>query len=143
MIRTAFAVIGGIILGALLAWFGKDLLAQVSLPSDVKINLDRLTFYDVEKAVWMDQRIIYKHDREEPDWEMWQVGQGPAGYPADQIKLTVGRKIGDNTLSISINKKAWDAVDVYLDGVKKVTMPTYATLQTLYNGYYGIEYGMT
>jgi len=90
------------------------------MPDWMFSQVERLSFYDVDKGVWLTSLEFLGYWQED-NWKIWLLGYGIPGYAPNDIILDVGYNEVEGKLSATICKLAWNRVTVKLDGVDVCT----------------------
>jgi hypothetical protein len=133
---TAIVLVAGLGGGAAIGYIARGAIAggALGLPADFSAQAARLTFYDTVQGTLAGPVLLNIRVSSGYTWAECAYGLG-TGSGVDIILQIVKRP--DGTFYCNIVKLGSDPVDVYLDGAKQNTLPSYSGVpgNTLEPGY--------
>jgi hypothetical protein len=145
MMKSILAVLGGMVLGGVLAWFAKDYVTQILLPKEYKSQLDRLSFHNKTQNLDLTAYKVLGHFVSPlTNIDFYVIGyedtHGLAISDEDFhdviVKLGCNKNTGEWSASIVHN--GWDSIEIRKDGELVATFPEVGAVNTLYNKFVSI-----
>lgn len=110
------------------------------IPPDVQALLDELQFRDVQRGEYLTQRNVLSYGEEmlgDKLTKIWHIGYGPlVGYVANDIVVELQFNTVDDGVFVAITKLAWNAVEVYRNGVLLTTLEQVTAVDTVYGAFF-------